>query len=170
MPEILWDFNSCTLPLDYLLHVVGPQKAREFSISSTQISNPSALEITMGVTRYKTKTNRKKEGVCSGWLSRAQPENGDSVPIWIKEGTMNGHEGSPLVLVGPGTGVAPFRAIVKERVLKGETASTLLFYGGRWRARDFLYEHEWRELEKQSGGGFELVACFSRDQEHKVYV
>ena len=67
----------------------------------------------MLVTEYETKFKRQVSGVCSGWLKSVAPKQGDPIPVWLKAGTMTFPEGKPLIMVGPGTGVAAFRAVIQ---------------------------------------------------------
>lgn len=91
------------------------------------------------------------------------------VPLWARSGglTFPQTPDTPVIMVGPGTGVAPFRAAVQERVAQGRTEN-FLFFGCRQRDQDFYWEAEWKELEER--GCLRLVTAFSRDQERKVYV
>ncbi|KAM9207594.1 NADPH-dependent diflavin oxidoreductase 1 isoform 2-T2 [Dugong dugon] len=91
------------------------------------------------------------------------------VPLWVRSGglTFPKTSDTPVVMVGPGTGVAPFRAAIQERVARGQTGN-FLFFGCRHRDQDFYWEAEWRELERR--GCLTLVTAFSREQEQKVYV
>uniref|UniRef100_A0A803JEP3 NADPH-dependent diflavin oxidoreductase 1 n=1 Tax=Xenopus tropicalis TaxID=8364 RepID=A0A803JEP3_XENTR len=102
--------------------------------------------------------------------SHAAPHAGrERVPIWVKRGSMTFplEPGTPLVMVGPGTGVAPFRAAVQERAANGKRGSCL-FFGCRGKSKDFYFEKEWEDLV--TGGFLTLFTAFSRDQEDKVYV
>ncbi|KAM9081766.1 NADPH-dependent diflavin oxidoreductase 1 isoform 1-T1 [Megaptera novaeangliae] len=91
------------------------------------------------------------------------------VPLWVRSGglTFPKTPDTPVIMVGPGTGVAPFRAAIQERVAQGETGN-VLFFGCRQRDQDFYWEAEWTEL--QTRGCLTLVTAFSREQEQKVYV
>ncbi|XP_058441869.1 NADPH-dependent diflavin oxidoreductase 1 isoform X3 [Marmota monax] len=92
------------------------------------------------------------------------------VPLWVRPGGLAFPEtpDTPVIMVGPGTGVAPFRAAVQERVAQGQTGN-FLFFGCRWRDQDFYWGDEWQELEKR--GCLTLVTAFSREQQgQKVYV
>lgn len=91
------------------------------------------------------------------------------MPLWVRPGSLVFPEtpNTPIIMVGPGTGVAPFRAAIQERVAHGQTGN-FLFFGCRQRDQDFYWQTEWQELEKK--GCLTLVTAFSREQEHKVYV
>ena len=93
------------MPIEYLIQLCGRQRPREFSISGYQ---QNKADMTMAVTEYETKFKRQKQGICSYWLKQ---QGEDPVPIWLKNGTMTFNEG-PLIMVGPGTGVAVFRSLI----------------------------------------------------------
>eukprot|EP00743_Colponemidia_sp_Colp-15_P009001 GILK01009822.1.p1 GENE.GILK01009822.1~~GILK01009822.1.p1 ORF type:complete len:649 (-),score=122.51 GILK01009822.1:47-1993(-) len=116
--EVLFDFHSAVMPLEYLLETVPIIKPREFSISSSLRAHPEQVHITVAVIRYTTPLKRSKEGLCTGWLSRLRAEQGESIPIWIKPGLMRlpSDINNPIILIGPGTGVAPFRSFLQERI------------------------------------------------------
>jgi len=107
--EVFVDFGiSDQIPLPYLVQWIGRQREREFSISSS-FSDTSA-DLTVAITEYETKFQRKIIGVCSGWFKRS--EIGIVVPCWLKKGTMTFYDDKPLIMVGPGTGIAAFRAAI----------------------------------------------------------
>lgn len=104
------------VPLAYLIQGIGRQRPREYSISSsyrTDARGQAVVDLTMLVTEYETKFKRQVSGVCSGWLKSVAPKQGDPIPVWLKAGTMTFPEGKPLIMVGPGTGVAAFRAVIQ---------------------------------------------------------
>nr|XP_005908713.1 PREDICTED: NADPH-dependent diflavin oxidoreductase 1 [Bos mutus] len=111
-----------------------------------------------------------RRGLCSSWLASLDPAQGPvRVPLWVRSGglTFPKTPHVPVIMVGPGTGVAPFRAAIQERVAQGETGN-VLFFGCRRRDQDFYWEAEWEQL--QARGCLTLVTAFSREQEQKVYV
>ncbi|KAJ7526231.1 hypothetical protein O6H91_17G089100 [Diphasiastrum complanatum] len=176
--EVLQDFPSVQLPLEWLLQLAPRLQPRYFSISSSLKLHPNEAHITVAVVSWNTPYKRKKLGLCSSWLSRLEPKQ-DVIPIWMTRGTFKQPPASvPLILVGPGTGCAPFRAFVEERVAIAATepvAPVLVFFGCRKQAKDFLYKDFWVSCTKgndimsdKMGGGF--VVAFSRDQPHKIYV
>ncbi|XP_060009688.1 NADPH-dependent diflavin oxidoreductase 1 isoform X4 [Lagenorhynchus albirostris] len=105
----------------------------------------------------------------TGLLHRLFSAGPVRVPLWVRSGglTFPKTPDTPVIMVGPGTGVAPFRAAIQERVAQGETGN-VLFFGCRQRDQDFYWEAEWKEL--QTRGCLTLVTAFSREQEQKVYV
>jgi sulfite reductase alpha subunit-like flavoprotein len=124
------------MPLNYFIQCVGPQKVREYSISSYLPGK--AVDLTMAVTEMKTKFNRNFVGICSKWLRSATV--GEIVPFWLKKGTFIADANQPLIMVGPGTGVAAFRSFIQK--LHGKCELVLIF-GCRSDADDFYYRDEW---------------------------
>ncbi|XP_073496614.1 NADPH-dependent diflavin oxidoreductase 1 isoform X2 [Phyllobates terribilis] len=169
--EVLIDFPHTTssIPADYLLDLIPRIRPRAFSIASAMQANPNNLQILMAVVQYKTRLREARRGLCSSWLASICPEDGKRVPIWVKKGTLKfpSDPDTPLVMVGPGTGVAPFHSVLQERAGLGKFGN-ILFFGCRGKSKDFYYEEEWRDLEMR--GLLKLFTAFSRDQEDKIYV
>ena len=115
------DFHvTSAFPLAYLIQLAGRQKPREFSISSYHDKHPTEIHLTMAVTDYTTTFKRHKVGVCSYWLATQVPETSDVIPLWLEKGTMklpvikDGETKThPVIMVGPGTGVAAFRSFIQ---------------------------------------------------------
>ncbi|XP_004416712.1 PREDICTED: NADPH-dependent diflavin oxidoreductase 1 isoform X2 [Odobenus rosmarus divergens] len=163
--EVLCDFphTAGAIPADYLLDLIPPIRPRAFSIASS-------LLILVAVVQYQTRLKEPRRGLCSSWLASLDPGQGPvQVPLWVRPGglTFPQTPGTPVIMVGPGTGVAPFRAAVQERVAQGQSGN-VLFFGCRLRDQDFYWEAEWMELEGR--GCLTLFTAFSREQERKVYV
>ncbi|XP_037349979.1 NADPH-dependent diflavin oxidoreductase 1 [Talpa occidentalis] len=170
--EVLCDFphSAGAVPPDYLLDLIPPIRPRAFSIASSELVHPSRLQILVAVVQYRTRLREPRRGLCSSWLASLDPERGPvEVPLWVRPGSLAFPEtpGTPVIMVGPGTGVAPFRAAIQERVARGQTGN-FLFFGCRRRDQDFYWETEWKELEER--GCLSLFTAFSREQEQKVYV
>lgn len=124
----------------------------------------------MAVVQYRTRLKEPRRGLCSSWLASLDPGQGPvQVPLWVRSGGLKFPEtrDTPVILVGPGTGVAPFRAAIQERVARGQIGN-VLFFGCRQRDQDFYWEAEWKELQER--GCLTLITAFSREQEQKVYV
>ncbi|KAK9700166.1 hypothetical protein RND81_08G221200 [Saponaria officinalis] len=177
--EVLEDFPSVEMPFDWLVQLVPPLKTRAFSISSSPIAHPQEVHLTVSVVSWSTPFKRKRFGLCSKWLSELDPKQGVLVPVWFQKGLLPAPSPSlPLILIGPGTGCAPFRGFIAERAVEsqtGPTAPILFFFGCRNKEDDFLYRDFWQlhsqergVLSEDKGGGF--YAAFSRDQPKKVYV
>ncbi|XP_027797182.2 NADPH-dependent diflavin oxidoreductase 1 isoform X2 [Marmota flaviventris] len=170
--EVLCDFphTAGAIPPDYLLDLIPQIRPRAFSIASSLLVHPRRLQILVAVVQYQTRLKEPRRGLCSSWLASLDPKKGPvQVPLWVRPGGLAFPEtpDTPVIMVGPGTGVAPFRAAVQERVAQGQTGN-FLFFGCRWRDQDFYWGDEWQELEKR--GCLTLVTAFSREQGQKVYV
>ncbi len=177
--EVLADFPSAAPPLALLLQAAPRARPRLYSISSAPdggSSPPRRAAVTAAVVRWTTPLKRPRAGLLSPQLAAARP--GACFAVWTERGAlrMPPDAATPLLLVGPGTGVAPFRAFVQQRAGAGPGAgAAALFFGCRYAARDFLYEREWAAaaaaggaLSAEAGGGF--FAAFSRDGPSKSYV
>ncbi|XP_041753477.1 NADPH-dependent diflavin oxidoreductase 1 isoform X1 [Coregonus clupeaformis] len=170
--EVLTDFPHTTaeLSVDYLLDLFPEIQPRSFSIASSLLAHPNRIQILLAVVRYKTKMHLPRKGLCSSWLASLDPTQGDIyVPLWVKKGSMKFPKDpySPVIMVGPGTGVAPFRSALQERIAQGKNAN-VLFFGCRSQSKDFYCGSEWEEMGK--AGQLTLFTAFSRDQEDKIYV
>ncbi|XP_048181592.1 NADPH-dependent diflavin oxidoreductase 1 isoform X6 [Corvus hawaiiensis] len=170
--EAMWDFphTTCAIPADYLLDLIPRIRPRAFSIASSMLAHPERMQILVAVVRYKTRLSKPRRGLCSTWLASLNPEQGDvRVPLWVKKGGMKfpADPATPVIMIGPGTGVAPFRAAIQERVAQGRRGN-FLFFGCRYKSKDFYCQVEWEELVTK--GFLTLFTAFSRDQEEKVYV
>ncbi|XP_019365899.1 PREDICTED: NADPH-dependent diflavin oxidoreductase 1 isoform X1 [Gavialis gangeticus] len=170
--EVLWDFphTTCAIPPAYLLDLIPRIRPRAFSIASSLLAHPNRIQILMAVVQYKTRLSKPRRGLCSTWLASLRPQHGDVwVPLWVKKGGMKfpAKPDTPVIMIGPGTGVAPFRAAIQERVAQGRKGNCL-FFGCRQKSKDFYCQAEWEELVKK--GFLTLFTAFSRDQEEKVYV
>ncbi|KAJ6766400.1 NITRIC OXIDE SYNTHASE-RELATED [Salix purpurea] len=177
--EVLEDFPSVQMPFEWLVQLVPPLKTRAFSISSSPSAHPNQVHLTVNVVSWTTPFKRKRAGLCSTWLAGLDPQDGVYIPAWFRKGSLPPPPASiPLVLVGPGTGCAPFRGFVEERAtqdMSGAAAPIMLFFGCRNEENDFLYKDFWLShaqnagpLSIARGGGF--FVAFSRDQPQKVYV
>ncbi|KAK2818792.1 hypothetical protein Q5P01_024353 [Channa striata] len=168
--EVLADFPHTTaeLRVDYLLDLFPEIQPRFFSIASSLQVHPHRLQILVAVVRYKTKLHKPRRGLCSTWLASLDPTKGDVfVPLWLKKGSLKfpKEEDTPVIMVGPGTGVAPFRSALQQRIAEGKTANVLIF-GCRSESKDFYFRSEWEEMIKAEQ--LTLFTAFSRDQEEKV--
>ncbi|XP_022327985.2 NADPH-dependent diflavin oxidoreductase 1-like [Crassostrea virginica] len=169
--EVLQDFphTSSVLPFEYFFDVIPQLQPRAFSIASSQVVFPNEIQILMAVVEYKTRLQKPRRGVCSTWLSRLKVTDRPVVPVWVKKGTIAFPRDAvtPVIMVGPGTGVAPFRSFIQERS-SVTSNGTVLFFGCRNRDKDFLCQEEWEAAVDK--GRLQIYTAFSRDQEEKVYV
>lgn len=144
---------------------------RLYSISSSPKAHPAEVHVTVGTVRYEAH-GRMKKGVASCWLADRVIPDQTEVPVFIQ--TSHGFRlpasgDTPVIMVGPGTGIAPFRAFLEERRALGSPGKNWLFFGDQHRAHDFLYEEQILEWQRD---GFltRLDLAFSRDQAEKLYV
>jgi sulfite reductase (NADPH) flavoprotein alpha-component len=153
-----------------LIEALDPLQPRLYSISSTPRANPGRVSLTVDTVRY-TLADRLRMGVASTWLAdRAEP--GDRVRAYVQPAhgfELPDNDDTPIVMVGPGTGVAPFRAFLQERMARGAKGGAWLFYGHQREAQDFFYREE-LEGFAASGTLSRLSTAWSRDGARKVYV
>ncbi|OHR82962.1 sulfite reductase [NADPH] flavoprotein alpha-component [Staphylococcus sp. HMSC34C02] len=168
--DLLNDFATTELQPENLYQLLRKSPPREYSISSSYEALPDEVHITVGAVRYNAH-GRDRSGVCSvQFAERIQP--GDTVPIYLKRNPnfKFPKEGdTPVIMIGPGTGVAPFRAYMQEREEHGFKGNTWLFFGDQHFTTDFLYQTEWQEWLKDGVLG-KMDVAFSRDTDEKVYV
>ncbi|KAG8972202.1 NAPDH-dependent diflavin reductase [Tulasnella sp. 425] len=165
--EVLSEFKSVAIPPEYAVNVFPLLRPREFSIASSVKAHPREVHLCVAIVRYKTIMKVTRKGVCTTWL--ASLPVGTRIEIGLAEGTMRLPENikKPIVMVGPGTGVAPFRALEEERVLAGAKDNTL-YFGCRSLEADCHYRQEWEEYANKGELTFRLAV--SRDQDRKIYV
>jgi sulfite reductase alpha subunit-like flavoprotein len=172
--EVMEEFPSARPPLNRLLEMIPMLQPRHYSIASSGHFDSKKLDLCIALVEYKTRLGRKREGICSSYFSSLQKN--DEVTLWIRSGSFVSSPISvPMILIGPGTGVAPMRALLQERLINLKenfetSAHTILFFGCRKRNSDFLFEHDWAEFESKSNSKINTVVAFSQDQEDKIYV
>jgi sulfite reductase alpha subunit-like flavoprotein len=150
--------------------VLKKLQPRLYSISSSPLVDPHSVSLTVSVVRYENLHGRPRGGVCSPFLADA--ETGTEVPVFVQRSPHfrpPADPSTPMVMVGPGTGVAPFVGFLQERRALGHRAANWLFFGEQHRASDFYYEEELTGLLDE-GTLARLDTAFSRDQRNKVYV
>lgn len=143
---------------------------RLYSISSSPAAHAGEIHTTVAVVRYNSH-NRERGGVCST-LFADRASVSDRLPIYIqpnKKFRLPQESDAPIIMIGPGTGVAPFRGFLHERRALGANGRNWLFFGGRSATDDYLYREELEAMCKD-GHLTRLDTAFSRDQEHKIYV
>jgi sulfite reductase alpha subunit-like flavoprotein len=165
--EVLQDFPHATskLTLELLFEFFQPIKPRPFSIASNYQSNK--LDLLVAVVKYYSRLKAPRLGLCSNWLKELKV--GDRVRISINKGTMKFPKtiDTPLVMVGPGTGLAIFRGVLQDDRFNNNR-ELALFFGCRYEEKDFHCRDELKKLEND--GKLKLFCAFSRDQEQKMYV
>ena len=150
--------------------VLGCLQPRLFSVSSSPLADPGLLSLTVSVVRYRNPAGRPRQGVCSPFLADAEP--GTPVPVRVRRAPHfrpPADPATPTVMVGPGTGIAPFLGFLEEYRVRGHRAPSWLFFGEQHRATDFYYEEELATFLAE-GTLTRLDTAFSRDQRAKVYV
>ncbi|MEM1341041.1 MAG: sulfite reductase subunit alpha [Pseudomonadota bacterium] len=155
---------------DQLVSWLKPLQHRAYSISSSPKAHPGEVHLTVAAVRWMYE-NRPHIGVCSTFLADHVPE-GVSAGIFMspnKSFRVPEDDTVPMVMVGPGTGIAPFRAFLEERRERGATGTNWLFFGDQHRESDFIYQDEIGEMSA-SGVLGRLDLAFSRDQAEKIYV
>ena len=142
---------------------------RSYSIASSQAANPDEVHLTVAAVRYEA-FGTEHWGAASTHLADRIAE-GDTVDVYIERNSRFGlpDDDKPIIMIGPGTGVAPFRAFVEERIERNASGKNWLFFGDRNFSSDFLYQLEWQRYLKR-GDLHRLDVAFSRDQQDKVYV
>lgn len=168
--DLLTEFPTSELKSETFYKLLRKLPAREYSIASSYEATPDEVHITVGAVRYEAH-ERTRKGVCSVQLAeRIQP--GDTLPIYLKKNPnfkFPFDEETPVIMIGPGTGVAPFRSYMQEREELGLSGNTWLFFGEQYFTTDFLYQTEWQAWLKDETLA-KLDLAFSRDTEEKVYV
>eukprot|EP01113_Clastostelium_recurvatum_P050377 TRINITY_DN951_c0_g2_i3.p1 TRINITY_DN951_c0_g2~~TRINITY_DN951_c0_g2_i3.p1 ORF type:complete len:691 (-),score=230.10 TRINITY_DN951_c0_g2_i3:187-2175(-) len=160
------------LRLDDVLSRVSRLLPRYYSISSSLKHSPTTVSVTIAVVRYTLHSTVRK-GVTSTMLADRIKE-GDRVPIFVNPNPdfrLPASADTPIIMVGPGTGLAPFRAFIQEREALGaltDPALNVLYFGCRHKEKDFLYKEALERLHEERK--IELITAFSRDQQKKVYV
>ncbi|TDC10700.1 reductase, partial [Streptomyces sp. 8K308] len=150
--------------------VLGRLKPRLYSISSSPLDDPRTVSLTVSVVRYENLRGRRRKGVCSTFLADAEP--GTEMSVFVQRAPHfrpPADPATPMVMVGPGTGVAPFIGFLDERRARGHRAPNWLFFGEQHQATDFYYREELSSFREQ-GVLTRLDTAFSRDQRAKVYV
>lgn len=176
--DFLWGKDSVDLLKAYkgdmslarFVELCKPLAARAYSISSSINAHPEQVHLTIGNVRYKA-NDRQYNGVCSTYLADLV-EQGEPVACYFspnKSFAVPEDDSVPMIMVGPGTGIAPFRAFLEERQARKASGNNWLFFGDRNRDTDFIYQDEIEALQSE-GVLTRLDLAFSRDQADKVYV
>ncbi|XP_062391923.1 NADPH--cytochrome P450 reductase isoform X1 [Sardina pilchardus] len=176
---VLEDLRSLRPPVDHLCELLPRLQARYYSIASSAKVHPCCVHICAVVVEYSTSTGRTNKGVATSWLQHKVPAHANGhpahVPLYVRKSQFRlpFKASTPVIMIGPGTGIAPFMGFLQERAWQKEqgkeVGETVLYYGCRHRNEDFLYQEELEEFER-SGVLTQLNVAVSRDQEHKIYV
>jgi sulfite reductase (NADPH) flavoprotein alpha-component len=168
--DVLTDFPAKELTANALAGTLRKLPPRLYSIASSPKAHPGEVHLTVGVVRYHT-NGRQRKGVCSSYLADRIQE-GETAKVFVspnKHFKLPDDSDAPLIMVGPGTGIAPFRAFIEERQAIGAKGKNWLFFGDQHYLTDFLYQTEWQDY-LSDGVLTRLDVAFSRDQASKIYV
>jgi sulfite reductase (NADPH) flavoprotein alpha-component len=168
--DLLEEHPAVRLSPTELVEALRKRLPRLYSIASSLTAHPGQVHLLVVSVRY-TIRGRLREGVCSTWLADRWPD-GETAPMYLQNQqrhfAMPADPATPMIMVGPGTGLAPFRAFVEARRAHGAPGRNWLFFGEQRRRTDFFYQDELCAWERD--GALRLDVAFSRDQPHKVYV
>ena len=192
--EVLQEFQSVKIPWQLIANVLPVLRGRQFSIASGGVlkgteGKGTRFQLLVAIVKYRTVIKKIRQGVCTRYIA-ALPE-GTEVDVLFQKGGLHftvAEAKRPVIMIGPGTGVAPMRSLIWERlswaqqmwshnqsnanhVANGYSSGvgeSVLFYGCRNRMADYFYQSEWEELSHEIG--LRVFPAFSRDQKQKVYV
>ncbi|NRE84366.1 NADPH-dependent assimilatory sulfite reductase flavoprotein subunit [Klebsiella michiganensis] len=163
-------FSPAQLDAQALVDLLRPLTPRLYSIASSQTEVESEVHVTVGVVRYDIE-GRARAGGASSFLADRVEEDGE-VRIFIEHNDnfrLPANPQTPVIMIGPGTGIAPFRAFMQQRAAEGAEGKNWLFFGNPHFTEDFLYQVEWQSYVKE-GVLSRIDLAWSRDQQQKVYV
>lgn len=166
--DVLLDKPAKWAPQD-LIDCLRPIQPRPYSIASSPLLHPGQIHFTVGIVRYDLR-GKRRAGVASSLLADRLPI-GAALPafVHVAPGFRLAAPDVPIVMIGPGTGIAPFRSFLQHRKATNAKGPSWLFFGERQRATDYLYESELAAMQKE-GTLAKLDVAFSRDQADKIYV
>ncbi|MFC0560170.1 assimilatory sulfite reductase (NADPH) flavoprotein subunit [Halalkalibacter alkalisediminis] len=168
--DFIRDFGPVGDTAQDFISILRKMPARLYSIASSYAANPDEVHLTIGAVRYEAH-ERERNGVCS-ILCAERLQAGDTLPIYIQQNPnfkLPENPETPIIMVGPGTGIAPFRSFMQEREEIGAEGKSWLFFGDQHFVTDFLYQTEWQKMIKD-GVLTKMDVAFSRDTNEKVYV
>ena len=160
-----------TLTAEQLVKLLRPLTPRLYSIASAQSEVEEEVHLTVGVVRYPQEDGTVRSGGASSYLADRLAEDAE-VRVFVEHNDnfrLPANPDTPVIMVGPGTGIAPFRAFMQEREAQGAEGKNWLFFGNPHFTQDFLYQVEWQRYVK-SGLLSKISLAFSRDQANKIYV
>jgi len=164
---LLRDYAKTKLPLQELCDQFGPMLPRFYSVASSQKTQTNTLDLTVALFTW-TQGSEKRYGVASHFLCHLATPGETPVPLFVQTANhfrLPSDHATDIIMIGPGTGIAPFRAFMQERAHHSASGKHLLFFGERSRKNDYLYEKEWADHSN-----LHIHTAFSRDQDQKVYV
>ena len=168
--DVLEEAPACAFTPDTFVAALRKIQPRLYSIASSLKAHPDEAHLTVVAVSY-TVRGRGRRGICSTFINDRWPV-GDTAGVYTqnqqKHFAMPADAAAPMIMIGPGTGVAPFRAFLEERAATGASGRNWLFFGEQRRATEYFYEAEFEAW--RAGGFLRLDLAFSRDQAEKVYV
>ncbi|MGE1102821.1 assimilatory sulfite reductase (NADPH) flavoprotein subunit [Peribacillus simplex] len=168
--DFVRDFGSWGESAQEFVSILRKMPARLYSIANSLSAYPDEVHLTIGAVRYESH-GRERNGVCSILCAdRLQP--GDMLPVYIQHNQnfkQPKNPDTPIIMVGPGTGIAPFRSFIQDREESEAKGKTWLFFGDQHFVTDFLYQTEWQKW-LETGVLTKMDVAFSRDTDEKVYV
>jgi sulfite reductase (NADPH) flavoprotein alpha-component len=168
--DLITEFPDVITEPQQLFVVLQRLQPRMYSIASSHAAHPGEVHITVRVVRY-TAHGRDRQGVASGHLGERAPV-GAVLPIYLHSNNafrLPEDTDAPVIMIGPGTGIAPFRAFLEERQATGQKGDNWLFFGEQRSVSDYLYKEQFLSMHAD-GLLTKLHTAFSRDQHKKVYV
>lgn len=168
--DLLTEFPGVIKEPQQLFNVLQRLTPRMYSLASSQKAHPGSVHLTVRVIRYESH-GRSRQGVASGELGDRCPV-GTKLPIFLHSNAsfrMPEDPSAPMIMIGPGTGIAPFRAFLEERQATGQPGDNWLFFGEQREQLDFLYKDQFMAM-LEDGTLARLDTAFSRDQPKKIYV
>jgi sulfite reductase (NADPH) flavoprotein alpha-component len=178
LEQYLWSMHAADLlrafPVragaEEWMPVLKRLQPRQYSISSSPKTSPDEVQLTVSVVRFETETGRRRGGVASTFLADGAGEA--PAPIYLQKSPhfrVPADPAAPMIMIGPGTGIAPFRGFLHDRRADGHTGRNWLFFGEQHEATDFYYRDELRDMHEDRFLT-RLDLAFSRDQRQKIYV
>lgn len=168
--DLVRDFSIKEISPQDFIPLLRKMPARLYSIASSWKANPDEVHLTIGAVRYHA-GGRDRKGVCSVYCAE-RVNVGDTLDIYVHKNPnfrLPSDPSTPIIMVGPGTGVAPFRSFLEEREELGAEGKSWLFFGDQHYVTDFLYQVEWQRWLKE-GVLTKMDVAFSRDSDKKIYV
>jgi sulfite reductase (NADPH) flavoprotein alpha-component len=168
--DLFKEYSNVQAPLQELCGQFGPLLPRFYSIASSSLVFKNEVHLTVALFTFSHQ-GEQRYGVGSHFLCNLATVKETEVPIYVQPAhyfTLPSDDNAPIIMIGPGTGVAPYRAFMQERLAKGAKGKNWLFFGERNRKTDYFYEEDWTQWITQ--GKLRVDLAFSRDQSEKIYV
>jgi sulfite reductase (NADPH) flavoprotein alpha-component len=168
--DLVRDYSPWSVPAREFVPILRKMPARLYSIASSSKANPDEVHLTIRTVRYESH-GRDRYGVCSIQCAE-RLQLGDKLPVYVHDNPnfkLPANPDTPIIMIGPGTGVAPYRSFLAEREETGAGGKTWLFYGDQHFLTDFMYQIDWQRW-LNDGVLTRMDVAFSRDTDKKVYV